>query len=186
MDEQRIRADTQHWIDTIVIGLELCPFAKRSIDAGRLRIQVCPATDTRELRESLKSELRTLSAAGSNGSTIPLESTLLIHPNVLSDFLDFNDFLGVAEATLVDLSLEGEIQIASFHPDYQFEATKPEDLGNYTNRSPYPMLHLIREQAVSRAIASHPDPEGIPDRNIARLERLGRDALLSLLRTPRP
>ena len=97
------------------------------------------------------------------------------------DFLEFNDFLDAANAALVGESLEGEIQIASFHPDYRFEATEPNAIGNYTNRSPYPMLHLIREESVSRAIAGHPDPESIPDRNIARLESLGEQALRKLL-----
>ncbi len=182
MDEELIRADTLRWIDRFVVGLELCPFAKRSIDAGRLRIEVSDATEPARLVESLEVELGILAASGGSESSHSLESTLLVHPNVLKDFRDFNDFLDVADATLVRQSLEGKIQIASFHPDYQFEATEPDDLGNYTNRSPFPMLHLIREEAVSRAIAEYPDPEGIPTRNVALLESLGRNAILALLR----
>ena len=182
MDEERILADTRHWIDAVVIGLELCPFAKHSIDSGRLRIQISAAAHPAELLESLVNELGILRLSeSSESSPHALDSSLLVHPNVLRDFLDFNDFLEVANATLVGESLDGEIQIASFHPDYRFDATEPNAIGNYTNRSPYPMLHLIREESVSRAIAAHPDPEGIPARNIARLESLGEDALRKLL-----
>ncbi|MFP8882355.1 MAG: DUF1415 domain-containing protein [Myxococcota bacterium] len=182
MDENRILADTQHWIDVVVIGLELCPFAQRSIDSGRLRIQISAAAEPAELLDLLVTELGILKSSGSTESgPDTLDSSLLVLPNALRDFLDFNDFLEAANATLVGESLEGEIQIATFHPDYRFEATEPNAIGNYTNRSPYPMLHLIREEAVSRAIAVHPDPEGIPARNIARLESLGEDALRKLL-----
>lgn len=176
MDPERILADTRHWIDAVVIGLDLCPFAQQSIDAGRLRIQISTAADPAELLESFADELRILKARADT-----LDSSLLVHPNVLRDFINFNDFLGVADAKLVSESLEGEIQIASFHPDYRFEATEPNEIGNYTNRSPYPMLHLIREASLSRAIIAHPDPEGIPARNVARLESLGEDALQKLL-----
>lgn len=185
MNEERILAETRDWIDAVVVGLDLCPFAKRSIDSGRLRIQVTAAVQAAELLELLVIELGILKSRASSPHT--LDSSLLVHPNVLRDFLDFNDFLEVANATLVGELLEGEIQIASFHPDYRFEATEPNAIGNYTNRSPYPMLHLIREDSVSRAIAMHADPEGIPARNIARLESLGEDALQKLrARQPKP
>jgi hypothetical protein len=185
MDEKRILAETQHWIDAVVVGLELCPFAKQSIDSGRLRIQISAATHRCELLELLVSELAILKGKGlresSANNSQTLDSSLLVHPNVLRDFLEFNDFLDVANAALVGESLDGEIQIASFHPDYRFEGTEPEAIGNYTNRSPYPMLHLIREESVSRAISAHNDPEGIPARNVARLEALGEDAMRKLL-----
>lgn len=185
MDKERVLAETRHWIDVVVVGLELCPFAKHSIDSGRLRIQISAATQPSELLESLVIELGILKRVGARESSEPntrtLDSSLLVHPNALRDFLDFNDFLEIANATLVDESLEGEIQIASFHPEYRFEDTEPDAVGNYTNRSPYPMLHLIREESVNRAIARHADPEGIPARNVARLEDLGEDAMRKLL-----
>jgi hypothetical protein len=179
VNEARIVADTQHWIDAVVIGLDLCPFAKGSIDSGSLRIRVTAAKHPAELLAELVVELHILKS--SESSPNPLDSSLLVHPNALREFLDFNDFLEAANAAVTGESLEGEIQIASFHPDYRFEATESNAIGNYTNRSPYPMLHLIREESVSRAIATHADPEGIPVRNIARLESLGADALKKLL-----
>jgi len=185
MDGKRVLAETRHWIDVVVVGLELCPFAKPSIDSGRLRIQISAATHPSELLELLVIELAILNGKGSRESSAQaaqtLDSSLLVHPNVLRDFLEFNDFLDVANAALVAESLEGEIQIASFHPEYRFEGTEPDAVGNYTNRSPYPMLHLIREESVNRAIAKHADPEGIPARNVARLEDLGEDAMRKLL-----
>jgi hypothetical protein len=170
VNEEQVLAETQHWIDDVVIGLELCPFAKRSVDDGRLRIHVSGATSPAELLVALESELAIVKSA-------ELDSSLIVHPNVLTDFLDFNDFLSAAEAAIIQESLAGEIQIASFHPDYRFEGTAPDAIENYTNRSPYPMLHLLREDAVSLAVESHPDPHRIPARNIARLEQLGWDEL---------
>lgn len=185
MDEERILAETQHWIDAVVIGLELCPFARHSIDSGRLRIRISAATRPAELLELLVIELSVLQTSGSRescGAGPPsLDSSLLVHPNVLRDFLDFNDFLEIANETLIGESLDGQIQIASFHPDYRFEGSEPDAIGNYTNRSPYPMLHLIREDSMSRAIDAHTDPEGIPARNVARLEGLGKEAMRKLI-----
>jgi hypothetical protein len=178
VDHARVLAETRHWIDNVVIGLELCPFAQTSIEAGGLRIEVSDAPNSGALREALVGELRFFVS----GAAEKLDSALLVAPLALPDFLNFNDFLGVADDALWAESLEGEVQIASFHPDYRFEGCAADDIGNYTNRSPYPMLHLLREASVSRAVAAHPDPEGIPERNVERLRALGRDALLKRIR----
>jgi hypothetical protein len=177
VDPKRIRAETLDWIETIVVGLDLCPFAKKSMDAAGLRVQVSAASTPDELSETLVAELRHLES--SDGAAI--DSTLIIHPLLFRDFLDFNDFLAFAEARLEAEGFEGEFQIASFHPDYRFEGVDPKAIGNFTNRSPHPMLHILRESRVSQAIASHPDPDSIPSANIARLETLGMPALRRLL-----
>ena len=179
MDEERILADTRHWIEAVVIGLDLCPFAKQSIDSGRLRVQISAATNPAELLESFADELRILQARADE-----LDSSLLVHPNVLRDFSDFNGFLEVADAALVSESLEGEIQVASFHPDYRFRGAGPDDIANATNRSPHPMLHLLREESIARATRAHSDPKGIPARNVERLRVLGWDGLVRLRGRP--
>jgi hypothetical protein len=160
---------TRHWLEQAVIGLNLCPFAKAVYSKGQIRFVVSDATTTKDLCIELQRELQTLSAT-TDGS---IDTTLLIHPNVLTDFLDYNDFLDVAEATLAELDLDGIIQIASFHPQYQFGGTTPDDITNYTNRSPYPMLHLLREASVEAALESYPDAEGIVDRNLETMRQLG-------------
>lgn len=177
MDPERIRAQTLHWIDTIVIGLDLCPFAHHSIEAARLRIEVSVAINVEELIESFVDELRYLDSA--DGATF--DSTLIVHPALFQGFLDFNDFLTTAEARLEAEGFEGKFQLASFHPGYRFEGVDPEAIGNFTNRSPYPMLHILRESSLTQAIDSHPNPESIPTTNIARLEALGMTALRRLL-----
>jgi hypothetical protein len=177
MNAERVRIQTLHWIETIVIGLDLCPFARRSIDAARLRVEVSDVSSEGELANLFVAELRHLeSTAGAN-----LDSTLIVHPLVFQDFIDFNDFLGVAEALLEAEGFQEKFQIASFHPDYRFEGADPDAIGNFTNRSPHPMLHLLRESSVSRAVDAHPDPESIPTVNISRLEALGMPALRRLL-----
>ena len=162
-------AATQNWLDKAVIGLGLCPFAARVVREGRLRLWVSDARTPGGLLEDLALQLRELC------STDPAdcETTLLIHPWVLTDFYDFNEFLADCERTLAELDLDGIIQIASFHPHYQFAGTNPEDIGNYTNRSPYPMLQLLREDSVARAASSLADPAEIYRANIQTLEALG-------------
>jgi hypothetical protein len=177
MDAERVRAETAHWIEAVVIGLDLCPFARRSIDAGGLRVKVSNATTHGELAEIFLAELHHLESA--NGASI--DSTLIVHPRVLQDFVPFNDFLAIAEALLEKEGFAGKFQLASFHPAYCFEGVDPDAIGNFTNRSPYPMLHLLRESSLSRAIDAHPDPESIPASNITRLEALGMEALRRLL-----
>lgn len=160
---------TRHWLEKAVIGLNLCPFAKPVYTREQIRFVVSQAETPEELLSDLIDELRTLAAAEPEA----IETTLLIHPGVLHDFLDYNDFLGVAEDAVADLGLEGVLQVASFHPDYQFAGTEPDDVTNYTNCSPYPTLHLLREASVERAVAAVPDAAEIYERNMETLRRLG-------------
>jgi hypothetical protein len=162
-------AATREWLERAVIGLNLCPFAKAPHAKGQVRYVVSDATGPEALLADLLHELRHLADADPD----ELETTLLIHPFVLGDFLDYNDFLDVADAAVSELDLDGELQVASFHPDYQFADTAPDDIGNYSNRAPYPTLHLLREASVDRAVAAFPDAASIYERNIATLRRLG-------------
>jgi hypothetical protein len=180
-DAEAVVAATVAWLEAAVIGLDLCPFA-RGVHAGkRIRYAVTEAATAEGLLEALMDELRTLAAADPG----EIETTLLIHPGAFGDFLDYNDFLDVAEAAVDELALGGEIQIASFHPQYQFAGSAPEDVENCSNRSPYPMLHLLREASVERAVAAHPDIERIPQKNIETLRRLGRKGWDRLMRDKR-
>ena len=168
-DTDAIIAKTTRWLERAVIGLNLCPFAKAVHVKGQIRYAVCTA-DTRDaLLAALLRELQFLVDADPEVT----ETTLLIHPNVLADFLDYNDFLSVADAAISELQLDGEIQIASFHPQYQFADTAPDDISNYTNRSPYPTLHLLRETSVTRAVAAFADARDIFEHNIETMNRLG-------------
>ena len=160
---------TTRWLERAVIGLNLCPFAKSVHVKGQIRYAVCLAGTNKALLSALIGELQTLANADPN----LIETTLLIHPNVLTDFFDYNDFLDVADAAIAELDLVGKIQIASFHPYYQFAGTRPDDSSNFTNRSPYPMLHLLREASVSKAVATFPEAAQIFEKNIATLARLG-------------
>ena len=175
MDHETIIKPVRHWVETVVVGLNLCPFAKRELINNRVRFSVSDATTEEQLLTDLESELNLLSGDDS------VETTLLINPQVLQDFYDFNQFLNYADELLVQMELDGVFQIASFHPDYQFGGTEPDDVENYTNRSPYPTLHLIREASLELAIANYPDADGIPTRNIELLESLGEEKMRSLL-----
>lgn len=168
---------TRRWLQRAVIGLRLCPFAKAVVAHDQVRYVLSEATTPDALLAELADELMWLH------QTDPevVDTTLLIHPQVLGDFADYNDFLDQAEAAVDALGLEGEIQIASFHPDYRFAGTSADDPGNCSNRSPYPMLHLLRESSVDRAVAAYPDPEEIVERNIETLERLGIEGYRKLL-----
>jgi hypothetical protein len=168
---------TRRWVAGMVIGLNLCPFARRVSDAGTIRYAVTEAGNHEELLAALEAELVALAAAPR--STI--ETTILIHPRAMSAFDDYLDFLSDADRLIQRLGLEGTIQVAGFHPQYQFEGTSPDAPENYTNRPPLPMLHLLREQSVTEVAG---DPEalaGIPQRNIATLQALGRAAILTRL-----
>jgi hypothetical protein len=168
-EPETVIAETRAWVDRAVIGLNLCPFAKAVQVKGQIRYAVTGATDTDALLEALRQELRLLADA----DPVQVETTLLIHPGVLADFLDFNDFLEVADAALEALGYAGVLQVASFHPQYQFAGTAADDVTNATNRSPYPTLHLLREESIDRAVASFPEAESIYERNIAVLQVLG-------------
>ena len=156
-------------MEIAVIGLELCPFARSVYAGGRLRVRVSDTHTAAGLLDELRAELTHLHTADPG----ECETTLLVHPRVLNDFVEFNDFLQICDATVRELDLEGEIQVASFHPQYQFAGTSPDDIENHTNRSPYPTLHLLREASVERALAAVEDPRSIYENNIRRLRELG-------------
>lgn len=167
MDSQSVSDAVYRWLDTFVVGMNLCPFAGPEIARHRVRLVVSAARDEGALLTALQDEI--IALAGDSTT----ETTLLIHPQVLRDFLDYNDFLNVCEQLLRDMNAEGEFQIASFHPQYQFAGTQAADAENYANRSPYPLLHILRESSVTRAVDSYPKVDEIPERNIARLKALG-------------
>ncbi len=175
-DAQAI-ARTRAWLEEIVIGLGLCPFAKAVHVKGQIRYFVSAARTPEALLEDLLSELSLLSR------TEPelVDTTLLIHPHALLDFLDYNDFLSVVDAAIDDLDLAGELQVSSFHPQYQFEGNAPDDAANYCNRSPYPMLHLLREASVDRAVAVFPDASRIYEKNMLTLRTLVQSGIQRLL-----
>ena len=168
-DTAAVIAATRTWLERAVIGLQLCPFARAVYVNEQVRYAVSDAQSTSALRAALEHELHALVQADASVT----DTTLLIHPQVLTDFLDYNDFLGIAEQTVEALGLDGVVQIASFHPAYQFAGTSSSDVTNCTNRSPYPMLHLLREASVSRAVAAFPDAPNIYQRNIDTMRRLG-------------
>jgi hypothetical protein len=161
--------DTRAWLEKAVIGLNLCPFAKAVHTKGQIRWVLSNAQAPRALLEDLVRELQLLAQADPEA----VATTVLVHPQVLQDFLDFNDFLDVADAALEDLQLDGVLQIASFHPQFQFEGTEPDDMGNFSNRAPWPTLHLLREDSIEQAVAAFPEPEAIFETNIATLQALG-------------
>lgn len=163
-----IVAATRHWLVRAVIGLNLCPFAKSVHVKEQIRYVVSDACDVEGMLAALETELRTLVEADAER----IDTTLLIFPHAFADFLEFNDALFFAERLLEHMRLTGELQIASFHPQYQFAGTQPEDIENYTNRAPYPILHLLRESSVERATQAFPDAAEIFERNQETLRRL--------------
>jgi hypothetical protein len=175
--DEIVIAATRGWLEKIVIGLGLCPFAKAVHVKGQIRYFVSQADTPEALLVDLLGELSLLSAADPDVT----DTTLLIHPRALPDFLDYNDFLSVAEAAVDDMELTGELQIASFHPYYQFADNTPEDPANCCNRSPYPMLHLLREASVDRAVVAFPDASLIVDKNIETLRTIGHEGIQRLL-----
>jgi hypothetical protein len=169
MNKLEIVTATRLWVERAVIGLGLCPFAEGVYRLGQVRLHVSEQRSAAGLLLDLEAELTRLHAADPR----ECETTLLIHPWVLTDFIEFNDFLQICDETVAGLGLEGELQVASFHPQYQFAGTRPEDIENSTNRSPYPTLHLLREASVERALATVADPDAIYENNIRRLRELG-------------
>lgn len=166
---QEIIAATRVWLEKAVIGLNLCPFAKSVYVKEQVRYVVSEARHIDAFLEELDRELQLLSET----DPAQIDTTLLIHPTLFPDFLIFNDFLEIAEGVPEELGLEGEFQIASFHPQFQFADTAPDDISNYTNRAPYPTLHLIREASIARAVEQFPNPEAIFERNIETVTKLG-------------
>jgi hypothetical protein len=169
-NEQAIAA-TKLWLEKAVIGLNLCPFAKGVHVKGQIRYFVSAAQTPEELLADVMKELEILAEA----SRDKIDTTLLIHPHVLTDFLDYNDFLEVVDAALEEVDLAGELQVASMHPQYQFADTELDDITNYTNRSPYPTLHLIREVSIDEAVAAFPEAEMIFEKNIETMRKLGHE-----------
>ncbi len=169
IDDDTLIQHTRIWLEKAVIGLNLCPFAKAPYVKNRVRISISHAKHLDGFLEDLDRELQLLG----NTPADTLETTLLIHPDLFPDFFVFNDMLDIAEQAIVDNELEGVIQIAPFHPDFQFDGTDADDISNYTNRSPYPTLHLIREDSIAKASAAFPDAAAIFERNIALLEEMG-------------
>ncbi len=177
-DEQAAADATRRWVAGVVVGLNLCPFARRVNDAGRVRYAVTAAVDTDALLSALGEELRALVAA----PRAVVETTLLIHPRALLDFAEYNDFLPEADRLVRRLGLRGVIQVASFHPEYQFAGTPTDAAENYTNRSPHPMLHLLREESITE-VSGDPDAlAAIPKRNVDALRKLGRAEMIARLR----
>jgi uncharacterized protein len=178
MDEQAVIEVTRRWISQVVIGLNLCPFARRVFQGNLIHYVVSKATTEDGLVEELDAELRNLVRVPAT----EIETTVLIHPLMLGNFLDFNNFLASADRLISSLRLRGVIQLASFHPDYQFEGTEPGDVENYTNRSPYPMLHLLREDSITKVAGNEDELLEIPQRNIKLLKSLGRERMLEILK----
>ncbi|MFN7694433.1 MAG: DUF1415 domain-containing protein [Burkholderiales bacterium] len=175
-DEAKVLADTRHWVDAAVIGLNLCPFAKAVQVQGRVRYVVSQAETPEDLLYELAAELNHLHDTPPETT----DTTLLVHPKVLTDFLDYNDFLEAADALVEDIGLDGVLQVASFHPQYQFDGTEADDISNYTNRAPYPTLHLLREDSIDRAVQAFPEAESIYEANMATLQKLGIGGWLAL------
>jgi hypothetical protein len=170
-------AQTRQWIEQLVLGHNLCPFAHKPYQAGQVRFSVTAAAKPELLLAVLKAELHALQAVPAD----KVETTLLIHPDLLNNFYAYNEFLDDADELLYQEGLEGVLQIASFHPNYQFSGTELNDAENYTNRSPYPMLHILREDSLEKAIALHPNVDAIPERNIQVMHQLGVTKLQQLL-----
>ena len=175
MQAHEIAKDVRHWLEAFVIELNLCPFAKRELTNERVKFVVSEASTEEQLLVDLQQELSHLQEDSET------ETTLLIHPYVLQAFDDYNQFLDLVDALLIDAALLGDYQIASFHPNYRFAETEEDDAENYSNRSPYPILHLLRESSLEREIARHQDTSQIPQRNIQLLREMGTARLQKLL-----
>ena len=170
-DSATVTDHPRQWLEKAVIGLNLCPFAKAPHVKNLVRISVSQARHLDGFLEDLDRELQLLGDTPAD----ELETTLLVHPTLFPNFDTFNQMLDIADAAIVDNGLEGIVQIAPFHPDFQFEGTDSDDIGNYTNRSPYPTLHLIREDSIAKAAQAFPDASAIFERNIALLEKMGHE-----------
>ncbi len=175
IEEENIINSVRSWVESFVIEYNLCPFAKRELFNNQIRFAITKADTEEKLLFALQAELEKLA------QKLSIETTLLIHPYVLQKFYDYNEFLSVAEGLLTKLKLEGIYQIASFHPDYQFDGTNPDDAENFTNRSPYQMLHILREHSLKCAIDNYSDVENIPERNIKLMNSLGETKLKMIM-----
>jgi len=170
-DPVQVEAGVRRWLERAVIGLNLCPFAKAVYVRDQVRIVVNDASTARALLEELGEEMALLRDTPAEQT----DTTLLVHPHVLGDFLDYNDFLDQVDALVEALGLDGVLQVASFHPDYRFADSDADDIENFSNRSPFPTLHLLREDSIDRAVEAYPDPDAIVERNYATLRQLGHE-----------
>lgn len=176
-NSDRAAERTRRWVGEVVVGFNLCPFAHRPFNNGQIRYRVCLETDFDAIYRALLQEADTLLSL----PVAEAETSLFIIPNALGDFDEYLDMLEVAGEALGEAGLDGILQLASFHPDYQFEGSDPDDPANYTNRSPYPTFHLIREQELEAALVNYPEPEKIPERNVAYLRELGLERVAGIL-----
>ena len=176
--ERVVIEDTQLWLNKAVIGLNLCPFAKAVVTKKQVRYVVCMDSEPEQVLKMLQEEMQLLI----NTDAAVLDTTLLIAPHLLPDFLEFNEFLFDCDSVLLSMELEGVLQIADFHPRYQFAGTESDDISNFTNRAPYPTLHLLREESIDKAVAAFPDASLIYERNMQVLEELGREGWESLFK----
>jgi uncharacterized protein len=175
IDDQRVIAQTKKWLETVIIAHNYCPFAKREFDKGSVRYQIIHDTEFNSLLQSVIQECVWLD------QNADIETTLIILPSNLYDFNAFLDCLVLAEDLLIAQGYEGKYQIASFHPDYYFQGSEMDDPANYTNRSPHPMFHLIREDSIEIAVENHPDADAIPERNVEHAREQGLEKMKSLL-----
>ena len=175
LSDQDIKAATQIWLESVIIEYSICPFAKRELEKGSIYFSVNHDTNIEQCLLHLMLECDRLDTESD------IETTLLIYADAFADFDDYLDFVGIAESLLAEQGYEGTYQLASFHPNYCFQGSDPDDAANYTNCSPYPMLHLLREIGLERAIDSHPDPENIPQHNIELTRKLGLAKMQALL-----
>ncbi|HAL40685.1 MAG TPA: DUF1415 domain-containing protein [Polaromonas sp.] len=176
MTDQDVLKQTRQWLEKAVISLNLCPFAKAVYVKNQVRLVVSHARHADDLLDELDRELDLLVATHAE----QIDTTLLIHPTLFDDFLDFNDFLEIAEGVVNEHGLEGVLQVASFHPKFQFDGTEPDDISNYTNRAPFAILHLLREESIQRAVEAFPEAEAIFEENIKTLEKLGHEGWKAL------
>jgi len=177
-DIEEVARVTQLWLTRAVIGLNLCPFAKRVHVKRQIRYVVSAATEEADVAAELESELQLLADTDAQ----EIDTTMLILPDGMADFYEFNDFLDTADRLLKRLRLRGVLQVASFHPDYQFADTQPDDIENYTNRAPFPILHLLREDSIEEVLETYPDPDDIYEKNQETLRRLGLEGWRKLMR----
>jgi len=181
LSDEQVLADTRRWIEKAVIGLNLCPFAKSVYVKNQVRIVVSHARHLDAFLDELDRELLLLRDTPAE----EIDTTLLVHPILFPDFEVFNDFLNVVDDVVAEHELEGVIQVAPFHPAFQFEGTTPDDVTNNTNRAPYPTLHLLREESVERAAESGDDADTIVERNQQRLRELGAAGWQALMKPER-
>jgi hypothetical protein len=176
MTDQDVLKQTRQWLEKAVIGLNLCPFAKAVYVKNQVRLVVSHARHADDLLDELDRELDLLVATPAE----EIDTTLLVHPTLFDDFLDFNDFLEIAEGVVNEHGLEGVLQLVSFHPKFQFDGTEPDDISNYTNRAPFAILHLLREESVQRAVEVFPEAETIFEENVKTMEKLGHEGWKAL------